>query len=307
MKLQGLSTPPPPAKTPTPGGKPPSPTGVLKFQANTKNQTTTVLENVVSELERKARYYWLLFNREKRKKGDLQNQNYYLLHENLKLNEHVRDEGAKLSILETKLNEIRADPATLKAIFERVQLLYYQFDTLTQSLAGVCGTLAFAPPDTGEEKIKCMLDYLYPCRALDPRLDGLFGAMLEIAAGIRQMPKDVQIPPPPGFSALVKEGAYPWSVGGDAPIYIRNLFQPDASGSQLLKAQMLAKEYLAREVDRKQGDESVVLKGFILEFGEITLHDHKYRTPSGKLVVVCRFDNEATNEMNKIAPPFVNE
>eukprot|EP01054_Gregarina_sp_Poly1_P001320 Gregarina_sp_Poly_1__1319@NODE_1325_length_4376_cov_38_204224_g893_i0_p3_GENE_NODE_1325_length_4376_cov_38_204224_g893_i0NODE_1325_length_4376_cov_38_204224_g893_i0_p3_ORF_typecomplete_len301_score15_19DUF2369/PF10179_9/0_0022DUF2369/PF10179_9/4_6e03Myosin_tail_1/PF01576_19/0_04GAS/PF13851_6/0_046Csm1_N/PF18504_1/0_089CENPQ/PF13094_6/0_15bZIP_1/PF00170_21/52bZIP_1/PF00170_21/5_8ZapB/PF06005_12/1_5ZapB/PF06005_12/3_7e02_NODE_1325_length_4376_cov_38_204224_g893_i010081910 len=127
---------------------------------------------VVDQLDKKAKYYFTLFSRERHRKSDLQNQNYFLLHENQALQSQLRDETTKLTLLQKKVSEIRADPTTLRQIFERLHLLYYQLDTLTQSLAGVCGTFMFSTNLTPDQTYKIILDYLFPCRALDPRLDG---------------------------------------------------------------------------------------------------------------------------------------
>nr|XP_027193624.1 uncharacterized protein LOC113788360 [Dermatophagoides pteronyssinus] len=187
---------------------------------------------------------------------------------------------------------------SLVAGFVMIELV--KLDTLTQSLAGICGNLAFSPPKTGEEKVRLLLDYLYPCRSLDPRIDGLFGVILEVAAGIKPLPTDISLPPPPSFNELVERGVYPWAVSNDIPLFIRNLFQTNEENAAFIKANLIAKQAMACLTNNThKGDVNIRLTGMSIEFGQINITNPESIPASRIAICTCRYDYEDEEQIIK--------
>lgn len=309
---------------------------------------------VVADIKRKAQYYFTLYCREKKRKGHVLKENYYLLHgnlhphtyahtnlfalpstthtvmhirsdahpvmhihsdvpalsthsdahtctqmfdaENQTLQDKTVQDGKKLVLLESTLREVKADPAAMKQIFERLHLLYYQLDTLTQSLAGVVTVTSQEPQPKLSDRYKLLLDYLFPCRALDPRLDGLFSQILAYATGVKDPPEEIPVvPAPPAFAAMAAQSTYPWAISTDAPVFVRHVLKEEGPAETLMRQAKLEMielpEYTGQP--RYPGDPSVPLHGFNFDFGALKLHDKQIR----RAVVIIRYDSEKVEDV----------
>ncbi|OEH77988.1 hypothetical protein cyc_00423 [Cyclospora cayetanensis] len=119
------------------------------------------------------------------------------------------DSQEYVNSLEAKFEEIRGDPDAVRDTVQRVDLMYAQIDTLIQAFAGVCSFVATRDADR-PTILQCVLDYLYPCRSLDPRLNALYGALYYYRLGeYKGLPDQPPPPPEPKFIPM-HEVMGPW-------------------------------------------------------------------------------------------------
>lgn len=179
---------------------------------------------------------------------------------------------------------IRADPTTMRQIFERLHLLYYHLDTLTQSFAGVIGHSVFNPPQSPDQLFALFLDYLHPCRSLDPRLNALFTALLDVA---KKIPKQQMLQQPTANALLEGSSNFsslPWLASGKAPPQI--VFAQDAT--VIVKTKSIPQLPKISTIKAQPTSLAVNLQGFVLEFGQIELNNIT-DTP---LVLIARYTYE---------------
>ncbi|CDJ61481.1 Chromosome III, complete sequence, related [Eimeria maxima] len=168
-----------------------------------------VLETMLDELEDKVRHYFLLYMKEKQKRQKAEKFSYWLQREVADSRQQLEDSRSAAAALEAKLLEIRGDPDAVRDTVQRVDLMYAQIDTLVQAFAGVCSFVATQEADKATV-LQCVLEYLYPCRALDPRLGSLYGALYYYRLGERKgLPQQPPPPPEPKFMP-VYEVMGPW-------------------------------------------------------------------------------------------------
>ncbi|KFH02715.1 variable surface lipoprotein [Toxoplasma gondii VAND] len=197
-----MGMPGPPAMGLPPGG----PYGVNP----TLRPPPQVVEQMLDELEEKARHYFILYNREKKAREKTERYSFWLQKELAEHKEKLLKSADYIESLQNKFDELRGDPEMIRDTLQRIDLMYAQVDTLVQALAGVCG-FAAVKDSTREQLLQCALDYLYPCRALDPRLHELYGVLYYFRLGESKSPPGIPPPPPePSYVPLSEGVGGPW-------------------------------------------------------------------------------------------------
>ncbi|GAB67739.1 hypothetical protein PCYB_123050 [Plasmodium cynomolgi strain B] len=171
-----------------------------------------IIEHILEELENKIRFYFKLYKMEKDKRTDCEKKNYYL-HEELNQT-YTTLEKNKLYTdkLENKLHNIKENQSSLIDTVRRIDLLYIQLDTLVQSFSGVCTQVAAEVNAYGmntnsrRNTMKTLLDYIYPCRTLDPRINSLYGVLYYGSIGLLKDGKFQSPPIPPIPPVVPSEG-----------------------------------------------------------------------------------------------------
>ncbi|ETW16923.1 hypothetical protein PFAG_04581 [Plasmodium falciparum Santa Lucia] len=169
-----------------------------------------IIENILEELENKIRHYFNLYQIEKEKRTCSDKNNYYLQKELYKAYATLDKNKLYTKKLEDKLNSIKENECNLIDTVRRIDLLYIQLDTLVQSFAGVCTQVIVEINENKDnvmntidikrkkgETIKMLLDYIYPCRTLDPRLNSLYGMLYYQSIGLLKDESFVGPPIPP--------------------------------------------------------------------------------------------------------------
>nr|CEL68716.1 TPA: variable surface lipoprotein [Neospora caninum Liverpool] len=169
-----------------------------------------VVEQMLDELEEKARHYFVLYTREKKAREKTERYSFWLQKELAEHKEKLLKSADYIESLQNKFDELRGDPEMIRDTLQRIDLMYAQVDTLVQALAGVCG-FAAVKDSTREQLLQCALDYLYPCRALDPRLHELYGVLYYYRLGESKKTPGVPPPPPePSYVPLSEGAGGPW-------------------------------------------------------------------------------------------------
>ncbi|PFH32515.1 variable surface lipoprotein [Besnoitia besnoiti] len=219
-----------------------------------------VIENMLDELEEKVRHYFLLYTREKKAREKTERYNYWLQKELAEQKEKLISNAEYIESLQQKFDELRGDPEMVRDTLQRIDLMYAQVDTLVQALAGVCG-FAAVKEASREQLLQCALDYLYPCRALDPRLHELYGLLYYYRLGEAKVAPSPPPPPPEPTYAALTEGAggmwirpSPYTIFktpgvGDSP-FQRGL----AETRQILDAEAAAKAEAEKEAEKKAAE-----------------------------------------------------
>ncbi|SOV24367.1 conserved Plasmodium protein, unknown function [Plasmodium sp. DRC-Itaito] len=169
-----------------------------------------IIENILEELENKIRHYFNLYQIEKEKRTCSDKNNYYLQKELYKAYATLDKNKLYTKKLEDKLNSIKENECNLIDTVRRIDLLYIQLDTLVQSFAGICTQVIIEINENKDnvmntldikkrktETIKMLLDYIYPCRTLDPRLNSLYGMLYYQSIGLLKDESFVGPPIPP--------------------------------------------------------------------------------------------------------------
>ncbi|SOV17912.1 conserved Plasmodium protein, unknown function [Plasmodium sp. gorilla clade G2] len=169
-----------------------------------------IIENILEELENKIRHYFNLYQIEKEKRTCSDKNNYYLQKELYKAYAALDKNKLYTKKLEDKLNSIKENECNLIDTVRRIDLLYIQLDTLVQSFAGICTQVIIEINENKDnvmntldikkrksETIKMLLDYIYPCRTLDPRLNSLYGMLYYQSIGLLKDESFVGPPIPP--------------------------------------------------------------------------------------------------------------
>ncbi|KAL8435047.1 hypothetical protein ACSSS7_002717 [Eimeria intestinalis] len=168
-----------------------------------------VLETMMDELEDKVRHYFLLYIKERKRRQKCEKFSYWMQQEMAANQRLLTESQAYVDSLESKFEEIRGDPDAVRDTVQRVDLMYAQIDTLIQAFAGVCSFAATREADK-QTLMQCVLDYLYPCRALDARLNALYGALYYYRLGeYKSLPEQPPPPPEPSFFPM-SEVRGPW-------------------------------------------------------------------------------------------------
>ncbi|EUD67633.1 hypothetical protein C922_01818 [Plasmodium inui San Antonio 1] len=171
-----------------------------------------IIENILEELENKIRFYFKLYKMEKDKRADCEKKNYDLHEELNKTYTILQKNKLYTDKLETKLLNIKENQSSLIDTVRRIDLLYIQLDTLVQSFSGVCTQVAAdvnaygVSTNSKRNTIKTLLDYIYPCRTLDPRINSLYGVLYYGSIGLLKDGKFVSPPVPPIPPVVPSEG-----------------------------------------------------------------------------------------------------
>ncbi|KJP86315.1 hypothetical protein AK88_04034 [Plasmodium fragile] len=171
-----------------------------------------IIEHILEELENKIRFYFKLYKMEKDKRADCEKKNYYLNEELNQTYTTLQKNKLYTDKLENKLLNIKENQSSLIDTVRRIDLLYIQLDTLVQSFSGVCTQVAAEVNAYGDNTnskrntIKTLLDYIYPCRTLDPRINSLYGVLYYGSIGLLKDGKFVSPPIPPVPPVVPSEG-----------------------------------------------------------------------------------------------------
>ncbi|XP_952406.1 uncharacterized protein TA12480 [Theileria annulata] len=135
-----------------------------------------VLEHTLVELDTSLRNYFLLYNREREFRKKSEENCYRLEQELLNYKQKLEESNNRFHCLERKLKSMVDQPLKLKETLDRIDLLYNQMDTLIQAFVGI-GSCAVIQGYSRVAFIKLCLEYLFPCRELDVRLNTLYNAL----------------------------------------------------------------------------------------------------------------------------------
>ncbi|KAK2196573.1 hypothetical protein BdWA1_001820 [Babesia duncani] len=156
-----------------------------------------IIEHMLDDLESRMRHYFLLYNRERDLRKRAEEDAYRLEQEIAQLQQDIQQSVAKGKSLESKIKTLVGQPLKIKETVDKIDLLYTQMDTLIQSLVGI-GSCATIQSTSREAFVKLCLEYLYPCRDLDSRINCLYTALYGML-----MNTTIQVQPPkPSSPAL---------------------------------------------------------------------------------------------------------
>ncbi|UKK02175.1 hypothetical protein MACK_001530 [Theileria orientalis] len=144
-----------------------------------KRPEPEVVEHMLDELETKMRNYFILYNREREFRKKSEENCYRLEQEVLNYKQKLEESNNKFHCMERKVKSMVDQPLKLKETIERIELLYNQMDTLIQAFVGI-GSCAVIQGYSRVAFIKLCLEYLYPCRELDIRLNTLYNALYSV-------------------------------------------------------------------------------------------------------------------------------
>lgn len=276
-----------------------------------------IIENILEALEEKIRHYYKLFTVEKKRRSDAEKNNYYLQEEIAKAYEILERNKVYTMKMEEKLKTIKNNQGSLIDTVRRIDLLYVQLDTLVQSFAGVCTQTAI---DATEDEhnlskkkhiIQMLLDYIYPCRTLDPRINALYGLLYYQTIGLLNN-NDYISPPVPPIPPAVPSQHDGWLPPSHFHLNKANLPSDlkDQSFATLVQtthdkeraspipqpgsrnhASSIINNDSSFNVNSDDGNTSkgVELLGFDIRIGSVEL---KYPQENPKIVCVVRYDNE---------------
>ncbi|KEG04909.1 hypothetical protein YYE_00484 [Plasmodium vinckei vinckei] len=180
-----------------------------------------IIEHVLEELEDKIRHYFNLYKNEKEKRTNSESNNYYLQKEIYNVYETLDKNNIYTKKLEDKLENIKENQSSLIDTVRRIDLLYIQLDTLVQSFAGVCTQIASETAENSDninkkkKTMKMLLDYIYPCRTLDPRINSLYGMLYYQSIGLLKDGKFISPPIPPIPPLVPSEDLNGWLPPSD--------------------------------------------------------------------------------------------
>ncbi|EAN32597.1 hypothetical protein TpMuguga_02g00314 [Theileria parva strain Muguga] len=135
-----------------------------------------VLEHTLVELDTSLRNYFLLYNREREFRKKSEENCYRLEQELLNYKQKLEEANNRFHCLERKLKSMVDQPLKLKETLDRIDVLYNQMDTLIQAFVGI-GSCTVIQGYSRVAFIKLCLEYLFPCRDLDVRLNTLYNAL----------------------------------------------------------------------------------------------------------------------------------
>ncbi|KAJ1605146.1 hypothetical protein OIY81_3571 [Cryptosporidium canis] len=154
-----------------------------------------VIEDLIDELEEKAKNYFIMFSKERKEREKLERQCYWMQEENKTLQNTLKNQITTIQGLQNKIIDLRGNPNVITETIERIDMLYTQLDTLIQAFAGICSYITFNEPTDRREIIELVLEYLHPCRGLDLRLNSLYGSIYYFKLGIiKDLPPPIQPP-----------------------------------------------------------------------------------------------------------------
>ncbi|KAH8740622.1 hypothetical protein FG386_002204 [Cryptosporidium ryanae] len=169
--------------------------GLFGHEPNTYTTNPLVIEDLIDELEEKAKNYFIMFSKERKEREKLERQCYWMQEENKTLQVTLKSQISTIQGLQNKIIDLRGNPSVITETIERIDMLYTQLDTLIQAFAGVCSYITFNEPKDRREIIELVLEYLHPCRGLDLRLNSLYGSIYYFKLGIvKELPPPIQPP-----------------------------------------------------------------------------------------------------------------
>ncbi|KAH7647832.1 hypothetical protein FG379_000458 [Cryptosporidium bovis] len=169
--------------------------GLFGHEPNTYTTNPLVIEDLIDELEEKAKNYFIMFSKERKEREKLERQCYWMQEENKTLQITLKNQISTIQGLQNKIIDLRGNPSVITETIERIDMLYTQLDTLIQAFAGVCSYITFNEPKDRREIIELVLEYLHPCRGLDLRLNSLYGSIYYFKLGVvKELPPPIQPP-----------------------------------------------------------------------------------------------------------------
>ncbi|GFE53277.1 variable surface lipoprotein, putative [Babesia ovis] len=154
-----------------------------------------VIEHLLDDLEERMRNYFVLYNREREMRKEVEATAYRLEKELLAERNKVLEANGKISHLETKIKALIGQPLKIRETIEKIEVLYNQMDTLVQAFVGI-GSCATLQSQNRITFLRLFLEYLYPCRDLDMRLNTLYTAIYSSLASAGALSQPIQLPEP---------------------------------------------------------------------------------------------------------------
>lgn len=286
-----------------------------------------IIEDLIDELEEKAKNYFIMFSKERKEREKLERQCYWMQEENKTLQNTLKNQVTTIQGLQNKIIDLRGNPNVITETIERIDMLYTQLDTLIQAFAGICSYITFNEPTDRSEIIELVLEYLHPCRGLDLRLNSLYGSIYYFKLGIiKDLPPpiqppekipgyDVWQPPPKGVEAKESDNIRlkPYMQQGNSLSKVVDNYMKNDTEAKIKtsisdkdKDEQNIPKILTPVASTKQsvvptnssqvsGDIDIPLSGFDINIKSVEginpIGDGK-----GKLLFVARIDNESSIE-----------
>ncbi|TRY51352.1 Uncharacterized protein CTYZ_00001603 [Cryptosporidium tyzzeri] len=289
-----------------------------------------IIEDLIDELEEKAKNYFIMFSKERKEREKLERQCYWMQEENKTLQNTLKNQMTTIQGLQNKIIDLRGNPNVITETIERIDMLYTQLDTLIQAFAGICSYITFNEPTDRREIIELVLEYLHPCRGLDLRLNSLYGSIYYFKLGIiKDLPPPIQPPekipgydvwqPPPPQKADQKDSdnsrLQPHMQQGNSLSKVADNYMNDGPREGAAKASISDKtnkdehsipkistpvastkqSVVPTSSSQLTGDINVPLSGFEIKIKSVQgiepIGDGK-----GKLSFVARIDNESSTQ-----------
>ncbi|OII73322.1 uncharacterized protein cubi_02534 [Cryptosporidium ubiquitum] len=286
-----------------------------------------IIEDLIDELEEKAKNYFIMFSKERKEREKLERQCYWMQEENKTLQNTLKNQVTTIQGLQNKIIDLRGNPNVITETIERIDMLYTQLDTLIQAFAGICSYITFNEPTDRREIIELVLEYLHPCRGLDLRLNSLYGSIYYFKLGIiKDLPPPIQPPekipgydvwqPPPPKDVETKESEnkklQPHMQQGNSLSKVADHYMKHDAGEPNVKTSAPEKgnkdenaipKILTPVASTKQsvvptnssqlsGDINIPLSGFEIKIKSVEEID-PIGDGKGKLSFVARIDNES--------------
>ncbi|EDO08221.1 hypothetical protein BBOV_III006600 [Babesia bovis T2Bo] len=154
-----------------------------------------VIEHMLDDLEDRMRNYFVLYNREREMRKEVEGTAYRLEKELLSERNKVAESQSVINQLETKIKALIGQPLKIRETIEKIEVLYNQMDTLVQAFVGI-GSCATLQSQNRTVFLRLFLEYLYPCRDLDVRLNTLYTAMYASLSSTGAITEQIPLPLP---------------------------------------------------------------------------------------------------------------
>ncbi|GIX61026.1 variable surface lipoprotein [Babesia caballi] len=135
-----------------------------------------VIEHMLDDLEDRMRNYFMLYNRERDLRKESEATAYRLEQELAAERARLAEANAKVEHLDAKIRALVGQPLKIRETIDKIEVLYNQMDTLIQAFVGI-GSCATLQSQSKATFLRLFLEYLYPCRDLDVRLNTLYTAI----------------------------------------------------------------------------------------------------------------------------------
>ncbi|CDR96855.1 hypothetical protein, conserved [Babesia bigemina] len=171
-----------------------------------------VIEHMLDDLEERMRNYFTLYNRERELRRQSEATAYRLEQELVEERRKLAEANTQIEHLDGKIRALVGQPLKIRSTIDKIELLYNQLDTLVQAFVGI-GSCATLQSQNRAAFLRLFLEYLYPCRDLDVRLNTLYTAiyasMPHVGNALDQQPLPTPAAPAPAPMPSSTEPATP--------------------------------------------------------------------------------------------------
>ncbi|GBE58933.1 hypothetical protein BOVATA_004260 [Babesia ovata] len=154
-----------------------------------------VIEHMLDDLEERMRNYFTLYNRERELRKQSEATAYRLEQELVEERRKLAEANTQIEHLDTKIRALVGQPLKIRATIDKIELLYNQLDTLVQAFVGI-GSCATLQSQNRAAFLRLFLEYLYPCRDLDVRLNTLYTAIYASMSHVGNATESHPLPTP---------------------------------------------------------------------------------------------------------------